>query len=141
MQLSKDTTDFIDVIDSYSEGKLRKKNDLGTCFEICASYSGEQELQTLVFQSKILWNLSKKLRSTTKVDKGIELIQKEFESSLTQIRDILNQIADKLADDDKERFNDIYLGMTKGNVLNIIDLSHDFGIFKDMQAEIQKHKA
>lgn len=140
MKLSQDTLDFIEVIDGYSEGKLRKKNDFGTCFEICASYGGENELQSLIFNGKILWNLSKKLRSTTKIDKGIELIQNEFEQTLSKIKAILEEIADKLDDENKQRFNDIYLGMTKGNVLNIIDLAHDFTIFKDMQAEMQKKR-
>lgn len=138
MQLSKDTQDFIELIDSYSEGKLRKKNDLGTCFEICASFGGEEELNSLVFNGKILWNLSKKLRSTTKVDKGIELIQKEFEVTLEKIRKVISQIEERLEGDHKQRFQDIYLGMTKGHVMNIVDLSHDLAIFKDMQAELMK---
>lgn len=138
MELSKDTEDFIELIDNFSEGKLRKKNDLGTCFEICASYSGEDELNSLIFNGKILWNLSKKLRSTTKVDKGIELIQKEFEVALSKIKKILSEIAEKLEGDDNQRFEDVYLGMTKGNVMNIIDICHDFSVFKDMQAEIKK---
>jgi hypothetical protein len=140
MEISKDIQELMELLEQFAEGKLRKQNDVATCFEICASYGGDEELGVLIFQGKILWNLSKKLRSTTQVDKGIELVQKEFESSLSKIKAVISEITDKLEGEDKERFEDVYLSLTKGSIMNIIDLSHDFAKFKDMQAEIQQNR-
>lgn len=133
MEISQDTKNFIQAIDDYTQGKLRKKNDLTVCFEVGATFGGEQELASMIFNGKVLWKLSQKIKNTPKDAEGIELVQKEFEKALETQRVTIQAINSKLDEKDSKRFQEIYLDMTRGAVLNIIDLSHDFAIVKDMQ--------
>lgn len=133
MNISEDTQGFIDVIDEFANGELRKKNDLAICFEIGATYGGFNELNKLIFEGKVLWNLFSKVKTTAKDDKGVELIHKEFEDSLTRFKDYLQEVFNKLEDEEKQRFDDVYFQLTRGSVLNITDLAHDLAKVKDLQ--------
>lgn len=139
MKISDDTLGFIEVIDEYAKGELRKKNDLSLCFEIAATYSGHQELNQLIFEGKVFWNLFSKLKTTSPEDKGVELVQKEFEDSLIRLKSYLSDFKDKLEDDDKARFEDIYFQMTRGAILNLSDLAFDLSKVKDLML-LQKSK-
>lgn len=139
MKISEDTIGFISVIEDFAKGELRKKNDLEICIEIAASYGGQTELNSLIFEGKVLWNLFSKLKTASKEEKGIELIQKEFEDSLVRFKDYLQVFFDKLEDEDKTRFDDVYFQMTRGSVLNITDFAHDLAKVKDLMI-LQKNK-
>lgn len=133
MEISQDTQGFIEVINEFAGGELRKKNDLAICFEIGATYGGFEELNKLIFEGKVLWNLFSKIKTTSKEDAGIELVQKEFEESLNRFKDYFSEIVSKLEKEEKQRFDDIYFQLTRGSVLNITDLAHDFSKVKDLQ--------
>jgi len=139
MKISDDTLGFINLIEEYAKGELRKKNDLEICIEIAASYSGQDEINKLIFEGKVLWNLFSKLKTVSKEEKGVELIQKEFEDSLVRFKDYLSIFYDKLEETDKSRFDDIYFQMTRGCVLNLTDLAHDLAKVKDLMI-LQKSK-
>lgn len=139
MQISEDTLGFIEVVNEFTDGELRKKNDLAICFEVGATYGGIAELNSLIFEGKVLWNLFSKIKKSTNEDQGIELLRREFEDSLTRFKDYLSSIYDKLEGEDKQRFEDIYFQFTRGSVLNISDLAHDLAKVKDLQI-IQKTK-
>lgn len=133
MEISQDTQNFINAVDEYTQGKLRKKNDVSVCFEVGATFGGEQELASLIFNGKVLWNLSQKIKTTSKDAEGLENVQREFEKALEYQRNNLLSVQSQLDEKDAKRFQEIYLDMTRGAVLNIIDISHDFAIIKDMQ--------
>lgn len=139
MNISNDTLGFIEVINEYANGELRKKNDLTLCFEVAATYSGHEELNKLIFEGKVFSNLFSKLKTTTTEDKGVELVQKEFEDSLVRLKSYLSEFKDKLENEDKTRFETVYFQMTRGSVLNISDLAYDLGKVKDFM-NIQKSK-
>lgn len=133
MELSQDTQNVIQAIDDSANGTLRKKNDLGTILELGASFGKIAEVTNLIFNGKIIWNLSKQLKKLDSSAEGLHLIQNEFENTLEIFRQnliVLQEIANK---ETKDRFQNIYLELTKGCVLNIIDLSHDFAKLKDLQ--------
>ena len=139
MKISDDTLGFIDVIDEFAKGELRKKNDLTLCFEIAATYSGHQELNQLIFEGKVFWNLFSKLKKTSTDDNGVELIHKEFEASLIRIKSYLSEFKDKLEETDKTRFEEVYFQMTRGAILNLSDLAFDLSKVKDLMI-LQKGK-
>lgn len=133
MEISQDTQNFINAVDEFTQGKLRKKNDVSVCFEVGATFGGEQELASLIFNGKVLWNLSQKIKTSPKDAEGIENVQREFEKALETQRNNLLSVQSQLDEKDSKRFQEIYLDMTRGAVLNIIDISHDFAIIKDLQ--------
>lgn len=135
MELSQDTLNFLEVLDKYTEGKLRKKNDIGSLFELAATHDGLEEIQELVFKGKVIWNLFSKIKSSTPETEGIEFVQNEFESNVKFYQEQLKKFEEVLPEELKTRFNDTYFQMTKGSVLNVVDLAHDFARVKDLQSE------
>lgn len=140
MQISNDTLAFIEIVDEYAGGELRKKNDLALCFEVGATYGGAEELGNLIFEGKILWNLFRKIKSSTNEDAGIEQVRREFESSLNRFKDYLSSVFEKLRGEDRQRFEDVYFQFTRGSVLNITDLAHDLAKVKDLQITQKRNK-
>lgn len=137
MEISKDTLLVIEAIDNYSEGTLRKKNDLTNIFEICASFNLTKEIETLIFSGKILWNLYRTIKRPDVEQDTLVGFQNEFQNTLEKIREVLISIQNNSEETFQKRLQDTYLEMTKGCVLNIVDLCHDFGKFKDMQNTIK----
>ena len=137
MEISKDTLLVIEAIDNYSEGTLRKKNDLTNIFEICASFNLTKEIETLIFSGKILWNLYRTIKRPDLEQDTLVGVQNEFQNTLEKIREVLISIQNNSEETFQKRLQDTYLEMTKGCVLNIVDLCHDFGKFKDMQNTIK----
>ncbi len=138
MDISRDTRNIIDFLDQYTQGSLRKKNDLAAIIELGAAYSEPEFINKLIFAGKSLWNLSKSLKRARGEEEGLRLIQKEFEHHLEDVRSIIKELAEYSDKDDRRRFDEIYLVMTKGAVLNIIDLCHDLARLKDLQGDVRR---
>lgn len=136
MNISHDTKNVINTLENYSKTGLRKKNDLEIIFEICASFNQVESLSNLIFNGKIFWNLSRKLPTLNISDESTANFKKEFEHYLELIKDELVKLIE-IADDEVayKRFQETYFSLTRGCVLNLIDLSHDFSRFKEMQKD------
>lgn len=137
MKLSNDTEQVLEMLDDYTKNGLRKRNDMGMLFELGASNGLGEQMMNLIFQGKIIWTLSTKLKPANAGADGIELVQREFEASLEQFKGLLTEMSNFGDDESKERIATTYLQMTRGCVLNIIDLSHDLAKFKNMQIELR----
>ena len=136
MELSKDTRSFIDFLEEQYDGSLRKKDDVGVLFEIAASYEGHEELQNLIFKSKVIWNLFNTIQRNDPSTEGIEKVQTEFENSIEYFKSVLSEFNEPLRQNDLvEQFTNDYHQLSKTSVLNIVALAHDLSIIKDLQSQ------
>lgn len=135
MEISKDTQAVIEALDNFAEGSLRKKNDITYILEIGASYGFYEEISTFIFSGKVLWNLFKTIKKTTVDTETLIGVQKEFKNTLEVIRELILKFKEYGDEKFQKRLQDTYLEVTKGCVLNIVDLCHDFGKLKDMQSK------
>lgn len=134
MKLSADIQRFLEVLDEYSNNGIRKRNDVGIIFEICAARSNAELLNKLIFTSKSVWNLNKTLKNASADDNSNKSVKTEFSKSLEQMKIYLVQIVEDTGESEIiQRFDDIYFQFTSGCVKNLIDLAHDFAIIKDLQ--------
>ena len=139
MNLSEDTSRVIEAIEQYSESGLRKKNDFGVILELSAAYEGGFEtFQSLMFIGKQLWNVSNTIKKADPNKEGIELLQKEFAILLENFKDKMNVVYPFLSPELQSRWVVVYFEMTKGCVLNLVDLAHDFSKMKDFQKKIKE---
>lgn len=138
MHISDDTTAVVNYLDDYTKGNLRKKNDIASIFELCATFDGSEILNRLIFSGKSLWNISSKLKKVNSSTEGVGLLQKEVERCCNEMTGYLTQISSFGDDEIQKRFNDIYLQLTRGSVKNLIDLGHDLAKFKDLQSDLRQ---
>lgn len=139
MKISEDTKKVIDALDYLSGKSLRKKKDIQVIIEICATYDGAEILNNLIFTGKTVWKLQSKLKDITSMDEGAALIQKELIKSVDKIRNYLRQINNFTDSETKERFEEIYIPDNRGTMKNIIDLSFDLSIFKELQNQAKSN--
>jgi hypothetical protein len=137
MEISKDTQAVIEALDNFTEGSLRKKNDITYLLEIGASYGFYEEIATFIFSGKVLWNLFKTIKKTTIDTQTLIGVQKEFQTTLEVIRELILKFKEYGDETYQKRLQNTYLEVTKGCILNIVDLCHDFGKLKEMQTKIK----
>jgi|DewCreStandDraft_4_1066084.scaffolds.fasta_scaffold00209_48 hypothetical protein len=141
MQISPDTQKVLDFLLEYSKGNLRKPNDIATILEISATYDLADEINDLAFYGKSLWNMHKTIKRNETNPDGIANIIKEIENTRYKIIQLLDTIISLANEDIKARFNNNYFLSTAGNYLNIIDLAHDFALFKNLQIDVQQKQS
>jgi len=141
MEISEDTKNVVNTLNQFIDNKLRKKNDLEVVMEIAVSKNMIEEFSQAIFNAKAFWNLSKTLNKVDPDDDDSQNFKREFERYLEMYKQNLKDIIKSVEDDEtNERFNETYFEMNRGCVLNLIDLAHDLGRFKDMQGEHKRNK-
>ncbi len=139
MTLSEQTQSVLAYFDKYSGFNLRKKNDIGEILEIASVVGAAEEFNALVFAGKIVWNLYSTLRKITSEQDGYRNVEHEFAAAVQTMRECLSFFALESDDDAlKQRFEEVYLGVSQGTMRNLVDLAHDLSRFKDLQGDEQR---
>ncbi len=140
MQISDDTQKVIDFLIQYSNGTLRKTNDVATILEISAIYDYADEINELTFCCKSLWQMHKTLKNHYYNSEETANLKIEIEKTHLQIINLLKILINNADEDDRIRFENNYFSQSSGSFLNIIDLAHDFAILKNIQIDVQQKK-
>lgn len=139
MMLSEQTQSALAYFDEYSGFNLRKKNDIGEILEIASVVGAAEEFNALVFAGKIVWNLYSTLRKITSEQDGYRNVEHEFAEAVQTMRERLAFFALESDDDAlKQRFEEVYLGVSQGTMRNLVDIAHDLARFKDLQGDEQR---
>lgn len=139
MSFSPDTENVLNYLDQVSGEGLRKRNDIGTILELAAEQGAHEEMNGLIFRGRHLYNLYGTLRKSAPGSEGYPSLEREFTTSVEELRNLLARL---LVDADEEqvgRFNTQYYGVTQGSLRNLIDLAHDLGVMKSVQND-RKYK-
>ena len=137
MQISKDTQAVVEYLDRFSNGTLRKKNDVATILEIAASNNASKMMNDLIFTSKSVWNLYMKIKKSSNATDGAQLLEREFNKSVVLMANLVDKFMDFGDDEVLERFQKVYLADTSGATKNLIDLAYDFSVLKNLQADMK----
>lgn len=134
MEISKDTQNVVGTVESFTEKQLLKKNDFALLVELAATYNHIESFGQAVFNGTAFFKLSKKLNKIDPNDESAANFKKEFEHYLEMFKSNVQEIAEGLEDEGlQKRLQETYFELTRGCVLNLIDLAHDFALFKQMQ--------
>ncbi|MFA7325820.1 MAG: hypothetical protein WC121_04090 [Candidatus Kapaibacterium sp.] len=141
MEISKDTQNVVDTVESFTNKQLQKRNDFSVIMELAVSNLLIDDYSQAVFNGTAFFKLSRKLNKIDPNDESAKNFKVEFESYLEQFKTNIQNIAEKLENDKLvDRFETTYFQLTRGCVLNLIDLAHDFAIFKEMQTSNKEGK-
>ncbi|MCX6139262.1 MAG: hypothetical protein NTX15_00245 [Candidatus Kapabacteria bacterium] len=134
MQLSEDTLAALEYFDGAVEGGLRKRNDVGTILELCATYGVAEDFINVMRTGTATWKVYSALRRIQQGDEGFRQLEEEFARQMNALREQLATLMHNADDETLKRFDDIYFGMTQGVIRNIVDLGHDLAKIKGLQA-------
>ncbi len=133
MKISDDTRRVIEFLQAYSEEGLRKKNDLEVLLEISASRGDFAFANKLIFTGKSVFKLYKIFKKST--GNNADALKTQISSSIEELRRLLRSATDDADEQIKKRFEETYFVDTNGAVANLIDLSHDLSVLKDLQTD------
>ena len=140
MEISRDTKEVVKFLLDFSDGNLRKQNDLEIFLEIGAVYGLADLINEFIFNGASLWYISQSLK---KIKEGDEISNK-LNKELLETKDKLSsQIIEFLQFTDeatKEIIEKKYFNQSRGSLLNLIDLAHDLSQMKSLQNTIRTKK-
>ena len=140
MEISKDTQNVDNTIESFTEKKLQKKNDFSVVMELAVTNMLIDDFGEAVFNGTAFFKLSKSLNKIDPNDASSINFKSEFENYLELFKQNIITITSKLDEENLvKRFDTTYFKLTRGCVLNLIDLAHDFAIFKEMQTSSKEN--
>lgn len=139
MEISKDTQQVIDYLQYYCNNSLRKAQDIAIILELTAERNDYYLANQIIFTGKSIWNLHRTLRRSDGSN-STTLLEQEIINSFKEIQDLLKKLTFYAENETIKRFEDVYLQETAGCLRNIIDLSHDLSILKDVQTEQLRNK-
>jgi hypothetical protein len=133
MDLSPETENVLNYLESVSGEGLRKRNDMGTLLELASRRDADEEMNGLIFHGRHLYSLYKTLRKTGPGAEGYRVLEKEFATAIETVRDLLARVMVDAEDAEVARFNTHYYAVTHGSLRNLVDLAHDLGVLKGVQ--------
>jgi hypothetical protein len=138
MQLADDTRNVLDHLEAFSEQGLRKRNDLGVLFELAARRSAAGLMNDLLFHGTQLYNLFHTLRKAEAGSDGFATLESEFVAATESVRDLIAKTMVGAEEEQIVRFEQTYYEMTQGSLRNLIDLSHDLRVAKQVQNDSKR---
>jgi hypothetical protein len=140
MNISTETQNIISFLQEISENKLRKPSDLAILLEISSNHNGFEELQSLVFTGTSVHYLDSTIRKSSQFSDSMDNLYQELKKSLESFKNLLIGYYEFCDEATKKRFEEVYLENSQGALRNIIDLSHDFSLFKQLQITAKEKK-
>lgn len=143
MYLSEDTVKVLEYLKNYSDNSLRKANDIGIILELGAVSGDSDLINKIIFSGKSIWNLHRTIQkqiNSSNSNENVNQLQLELMNSISEIQnyiELLTRMTEELV---AKRFVEVYLQDKRGSYLNIIDLSHDLAIFKQLQTDMLQNK-
>lgn len=137
MNISPDTDNVVEFLDTYTNKNLRKKNDLAMILEIAATYDAISEINEIIFNGKALWGIFQALRKTNSDDSNLANMKNQFSALTKEISSQLKTLLELEYEALKERFDKVYFQNTDGALLNLMDLCHDLSELKNLQNDLK----
>lgn len=135
MEISGDTENVLAFLDSYSNGNLRKRDDLGTILELAARSGAHEAMNDALFTGRQLFSLYTTLRHESPGSEGFRKLEEEFRRTVEALRAAVARLLDDADAEEVERFERLYYAATQGSLRNLLDLAHDLGLLKSVQNE------
>lgn len=133
MAFSEDIQSILNALNEKSGGTLRKENDLGMLLESVANKLDHDLLNRIIFAGKSLWKIAETLRRAGGSNENTDNLEKELMRHIEDLRAYIYEVMDNNHGAPMSRFTVTYLETTQGCIRNLVDLSHDLAVLKDLQ--------
>ena len=140
MDISEDTQRVLNFLQDFCDGNLRKSNDIASLLEIAAINLKAKEMNDLIFTGASICLISQKIKKLKDNEEGTNQLAEELHRNINEISRLLQCFSSLAPTEIQKRIERIYLVNDYGSFLNIIDLSHDLSILKDLQNKLKREE-
>jgi hypothetical protein len=131
MHISEATADLVRSVDTLSQGRLTRRDDLGTLIELAARGNMNPVLDDLSFIAKFVSKTSGIMARIGKEGRGYETLERELGANLQKVVDLLVTLLADAPDDIREAFSGAYCSKTPAALNNLLSLCYDLRWYKN----------
>ncbi len=135
MEISVETRDFVEQIDTFSHHKLTQRDAFTMLIELGRRNNQQRRIEEIAFLSKFLSNTYGILKRSTSETEGYEKLTREFQDNLNKAIDELRKLIEAAPEETKEIFSSTFLTMSTQSFKNLLDLLYDFSWVKNWYIE------
>lgn len=138
MKISDDTKRVVQFIEDIYPNAIQKKDDLSSILEIGATYNLHTQINELIFTAASIKFMRKKLISSPVNDASTDKIKIEFQRSLKDFKSMVQNIS-KIAEENQFNISfKHFLNSDADSIANLIALSSDLSLLKNVQKKSGK---
>ena len=131
MQHSAATSDLLDTLEELSQGKLSRRDDLGTLIELATRHDQMPVLDDLSFLAKFVSKTYGIMARIGKEGQGYDGLQREFAASLENAGQKIRSLIAGAPEGEREPFLLRYLSPTPDALRNLLALCYDLSWYKN----------
>lgn len=135
MPLDPSTSALLDTLDSFSGGKLTRRNDLGTVIQLAEFHRQGTLLESLSFLAKFVSKTHGIMNRIGKDGQGYETLEAQFSENLTRAREQMQQLVNAGPPEIQKYFTEVYFAMTQDALQNLLELFYDLSWYKNWQID------
>ncbi len=141
MEFLPEVQNVLRFLHEYSQGKLRKPQDLGGLLDIAARRNLADVMNTLIFVGSALWKVHRALQRAEKRRASVSQLEQELYGLARQMRQQLELILDSSDAPVAfvQRCRKIYFE-APGALRNLLDLAYDLFWLHQLQNEMRRRR-
>ena len=126
---------LLDTLESFSGGKLTRRNDLGTLIHLAELHHKREVLQSLCFLAKFVSKSYGIMNRIGRDGQGYGALAAEFTSNLEKARSQAQQLIEFGSPGLRKEFGETYFAMTPEALSNFLALLYDLSWYKNWQID------
>jgi len=131
MQLHPSTRKLLDALQSFSQNKLSRREDLGILIELATRHDMHTALDDLSFLAKFLHKTYGLMHRIGKDSDGYEKLSREFGENLEKAATLVRTLIENGPEEVTKRFTSEYLGLRADALENFLELMYNLSWYKN----------
>jgi len=138
MQISDDTNHVINFIEDVFPDSIQNTNDLANILEIGALFGLHTQINELIFTATAIQYMKKRIISAPANDSSTEKMKIELQKSLQDFKEMLQNIKQIAKGNNLDVNFRSYLSENTSSVENLISISSDLALLKEVQNKMRE---
>lgn len=131
MILSKQTSEFLSSLDTFSGHKLTCSHDLGMLMDLASLRNRANILDELSFHAKFISKTHDIMKHIGQEGNGYDNIAREFTEAVEHSSSLIRALLTDAAVEDRQRFTSNYLAPTHESLRHLLALCYDLSWYKN----------
>ncbi len=135
MNISEAVSEFIEVLDAYSDSTLKEKENLKTLIQLAGDNKNHASIGDLSFHGKYLWRLYHTFQKEPTDSDKYEKLELEFMKTVSEFGEKIQSVIAAAPDDIVTLFQNHFFAMSHESLHHLLSLAHDFYYLKNWELE------
>lgn len=135
VHLDPSTSTLLAALETFSQHKLTRRNDLGTLIELAFRHDKRTLLDDLSFLAKFVSRSHGIMKRIGRDGEGYDKLSHQFGENLERATTLLRTLVKEAPEDVKSQFASTYFTMTQDAMQNLLALFYDLSWYKNWRID------